>query len=166
LFKLMAYKDEYEVARLYVNGDFAAKLRERFEGLVKLRVHLAPPLFARRDAVTGHLVKRPYGPWVLTLFRFLSKMRWLRGTAFDPFGRTRERRMERQLIADYMRAIEDVVAGLTPANREIALAIACLPERIKGFGHVKDANIAAARTEEAGLLALYHDPTRAKSAAE
>jgi indolepyruvate ferredoxin oxidoreductase len=166
LFKLMAYKDEYEVARLYTDGEFAAKLAARFEGDVRVKIHLAPPLFARRDPLTGHLVKRAYGPWVLTAFRLLASLRGLRGTPFDPFGQTKERRMERRLIHDYQRTMDEMAAALTPANHEIAVAIARLPERIKGFGHVKDANIATTKTDEAALLAAFRDPARAKVAAE
>ena len=163
-FKLMAYKDEYEVARLYTNGDFAQKLKERFEGDVKVKVHLAPPLFARKDPNTGHLTKRAYGPWVLGAFRLLASLRGLRGTAFDVFGYTKERRQERQLIEDYVRRMDGLAAALTPANHEIAVALARLPERMKGFGHIKEANIAAAQKDEAALLAAFHDPGKAKAA--
>ncbi len=163
-FKLMAYKDEYEVARLYTNGDFAAKLKEHFEGDVSVKVHLAPPLFARKDPVTGHLTKRAYGSWVLGAFRILARLRGLRGTAFDIFGYTKERREERRLVEDYFLQMEGVAAGLTPANHEIAVALARLPERMKGFGHIKDANIAAAKRDEAALLAAFKNPEKAKAA--
>src|SRR4029077_20491592 len=101
LFKLMAYKDEYEVARLYTNGDFLKRVAGQFEGDYELKFHLAPPLVAERDLATGHLKKREYGPWMLTAFRLLAKLKFLRGTAFDIFGRSEERRAERQAIADY-----------------------------------------------------------------
>jgi len=166
LFKLMAYKDEYEVARLYTDGAFATKLADRFEGNVRVKIHLAPPLFARRDPVTGHLTKRAYGSWVLTAFKLLASLRGLRGTSFDPFGHTKERMMERQLIEDYMRSMAELTATLSPANHEIAVAIARLPERIKGFGHIKDANIATVKTDETAMLAAFRDPSRAKVAAE
>ncbi len=163
-FKLMAYKDEYEVARLYTNGDFAAKLKERFEGGTTVKVHLAPPLFARRDPVTGHLQKRAYGPWVLSAFGVLAKLKGLRGTAFDIFGYTKERREERQMVEDYAKQMDSVALNLTAANHEIAVALAKLPERMKGFGHVKEANIAAAKKDEAALLAAFRDPGKAKAA--
>ena len=166
LFKLMAYKDEYEVARLYTDGDFAAKLAGRFAGDVRVKVHLAPPLFARRDPATGHLQKRAYGSWILTAFRILAALRGLRGTVFDPFGRSSERRTERRLIEDYRRMLDAIVHALSPANHEIAVAIASLPELIKGYGHIKEAAIAKAKTEEAALLAAFRDPARAKAAAE
>ena len=166
LFKLMAYKDEYEVARLYTDGTFAAKLAERFEGGVKVKVHLAPPLFARRDPLTGHLQKRAYGQWVLGAFRLLAALRGLRGTALDPFGHTKERRIERHMIADYRATLAQLLETLSPDNHEIAVAIANLPERIKGFGHVKDAAIAAAAKEQEVLLIAFRNPARPKVAAE
>ncbi len=121
-------------------------------------------LFARKDPVTGHLTKRAYGPWVLTAFRVLAALRGLRGTALDVFGYTKERREERKLIEDYARQIDDIAAALTPANHEIAVALAKLPERMKGFGHIKDANITAAKKDETALLAAFRDPGRAKAA--
>jgi indolepyruvate ferredoxin oxidoreductase len=138
LFKLMAYKDEYEVARLYTDGAFAAKLRERFDGDFRLSFHLAPPLLARRDPLTGHLQKREYGGWTIPAFRLLARLKFLRGTAFDPFGYTNERKAERQLIADYEAAITRHIAGLR-AERISALArLARLPEMIRGYGHIKE----------------------------
>jgi indolepyruvate ferredoxin oxidoreductase len=138
LFKLMAYKDEYEVARLYTDGAFAAKLRERFDGDVRLSFHLAPPLLARRDAATGHLQKREYGGWMLPAFRLLARLKFLRGTAFDPFGYTNERKAERRLIVDYEAAITRHITGLR-AERISALArLARLPEMIRGYGHIKE----------------------------
>jgi indolepyruvate ferredoxin oxidoreductase len=163
-FKLMAYKDEYEVARLYTNGDFAAKLKERFDGNTKVKIHLAPPLFARRDPVTGHLTKRAYGPWVLKAFHVLAALRGLRGTGFDVFGYTKERRQERQLVEDYVRQMDALAGDLSPANHEIAVALAKLPERMKGYGHIKEANIAAAKKDEAALLVAFRDPGKAKAA--
>src|SRR6185437_5059769 len=94
LFKLMSYKDEYEVARLYTDGAFRQKLDRAFEGDYTLEFHLAPPLLAARDPLTGHLQKRSYGPWMLRAFALLARFKRLRGTALDPFGRTAERRME------------------------------------------------------------------------
>ena len=154
-FKLMAYKDEYEVARLYTDGRFQASLKERFEGDVKLTFHLAPPLFASRDPVTGALKKRPYGPWIFPLFKLLARLKGLRGTPLDPFGRTAERRLERQLIADYFALMAEILAGLNAGNHALAVALAAIPEQIRGYGHVKDRHIAAAKAQEASLLARF-----------
>jgi len=166
LFKLMAYKDEYEVARLYAEGDFVKKLHHQFDGNYRLEFNLAPPLFAKRDPATGHLQKRAYGPWMLGAFRVLAKLRFLRGTALDPFGRMKERQVERQLIADYISVMREIAAKLTPVNHALAVEIAQLPERIRGFGHVKDAAIASAKNREAALLAAFRAPAPESRAAE
>ncbi len=141
LFKLMAYKDEYEVARLYVNGRFQEKLREQFEGDFKLSFHLAPPLLAKRDSVTGHLRKREFGAWIFYAFRLLAKMRALRGGIFDLFGYTDERRMERRLIAEYCELIDRLLPNLSEHTQRQFAEIARLPMDIKGFGHVKEARV-------------------------
>jgi indolepyruvate ferredoxin oxidoreductase len=151
-FKLMAYKDEYEVARAYTDPAFRAKLDAQLEGDFKLRVKLAPPIISRRDPVTGHLLKREFGPWIFPLFRLLGSMKWLRGTRFDPFGYSQERRKERSLIPHYGRLLDHVTASLTTANLEVGARIAGLPEMIKGFGHVKAAAIEKAMIEEQKLL--------------
>jgi indolepyruvate ferredoxin oxidoreductase len=166
LFKLMAYKDEYEVARLYTDGNFRAKLDRAFEGDYRLEFHLAPPLIAARDPATGHLAKGSYGPWMLHGFALLKRLKFLRGTKLDPFGRSAERRMERQLIADYERTLAELMAGLTPENHALAVEIARLPEQIRGFGHVKDRNLAAAKAREAALLTAFHTPVPEATAAE
>ena len=155
LFRLMSYKDEYEVARLYTSGEFEAGLRRQFEGDFRLRFHLAPPLLARRDPETGALRKREYGGWMLGALRVLARMRRLRGTAFDLFGRTAERRMERQLIEEYRETVEEILDRLAPANHEAAVALATVPEGIKGFGHVKERNIEAAKRRAARLGAEF-----------
>jgi indolepyruvate ferredoxin oxidoreductase len=155
LFKLMAYKDEYEVARLYTDGTFARRLAERFEGPVKLEFHLAPPLLAERDPATGHLKKRSYGPWMLRAFKILASLRFLRGTALDPFGHTAERKRERAVIEGYRALIESLLPELTATNHDAAVALARLPERIRGYGHIKDASLAAARAEQQKLLAAF-----------
>jgi indolepyruvate ferredoxin oxidoreductase len=160
-FKLMAYKDEYEVARLYTDGSFARAISRQFEGDYTLEFNLAPPAIAERDPETGHLKKRKFGPWMMTAFRVLANLKGLRGTALDIFGKTAERRMERQLIVDYFALIEEIVATLTPANHRIAVALASVPERIRGFGHVKDAHLKTAKAREAELLAQYRAPTPA-----
>ncbi len=151
-YKLMAYKDEYEVARLYTDGRFQARLSEVFGGDFTLRFHLAPPLFARRDPHTGHLRKRAYGAYMLPLFGILAKLRGLRGSFLDPFGYTLERRTERKLIADYFATATDVITRLTSDNHATAVEIARIPERIRGFGHVKERNLALAKRAEADLL--------------
>jgi indolepyruvate ferredoxin oxidoreductase len=166
LFKLMAYKDEYEVARLYTDGSFRQKLDRAFEGDYRLEFHLAPPLLAARDPMTGHLTKGTYGAWMLRAFALLARFKRLRGTWLDPFGRSAERRMERQLIVDYERTVRELVAALTPENHPLAVEIATLPERIRGFGHVKDGNIAAAKAREAALLAAFRTPLPEATAAE
>ncbi|HUN52014.1 MAG TPA: indolepyruvate ferredoxin oxidoreductase family protein, partial [Candidatus Sulfotelmatobacter sp.] len=166
LFKLMAYKDEYEVARLYTDGEFRRKLDTQFEGDFKLEFHLAPPLFARRDPVSGELQKRAYGPWIFQAFKLLARLKGLRGGRFDIFGYTAERRMERQLIEDYRKVIGELLAGLSTQNHAMALQIAGLPEQIRGFGHVKEQNLKKVRQREANLLAAFRAPSPQVSAAE
>jgi indolepyruvate ferredoxin oxidoreductase len=166
LFKLMAYKDEYEVARLYTDGSFARRLNQQFEGDFRLEFHLAPPLFAKRDPATGELQKRGYGPWVFTAFRVLAGLKRLRGTPFDIFGRTAERRQERQLIADYEAILRELAASLSPDNHALAVEIARVSAQIRGYGHVKERAIAKAKAREASLLASFRAPAQRASAAE
>jgi indolepyruvate ferredoxin oxidoreductase len=167
-FKLMAYKDEYEVARLHSDPAFHQKLAETFEGDYTLKFHLAPPLLAKRDPVTGELRKREYGGWLLPVFRQLAKFKVLRGTPLDPFGYTKERKAERAWITHYSEMIEGLLDTLSPENHGLAVEIACLPEHIRGFGHVKQRSIATVSEREARLLDAYHNPnaTPAVSAAE
>ena len=165
LAKLMAYKDEYEVARLYTSGEFESKLKTQFEGDLKLSFHLAPPLLSRRDPDTGHLKKREFGPWIFSAFRVLSKFKRLRGTALDIFGYSEERRTERQLIADYRRTIDSLLERLDGDNHALAAEIARVPEHIRGYGHIKEENIRLARAREMDLLAAFANPTR-RAAAE
>jgi indolepyruvate ferredoxin oxidoreductase len=164
LFKLMAYKDEYEVARLYTSGDFEQRVRETFDGDFRLHLNLAPPLLAKKDA-QGRLLKAEYGPWVFTAMKLLKKFRFLRGGAFDVFGRTQERRMERQLIVDYRATIEELLGTLSLSNHALAVEIARVPEFIRGYGHVKEAQLAAAKAKEAQLLAAYRNPLHIELAA-
>ncbi|MFT4199056.1 MAG: indolepyruvate ferredoxin oxidoreductase family protein, partial [Pseudoxanthomonas sp.] len=154
LFKLMAYKDEYEVARLYAGAAFKRQLEQQFEGDYRLRFHLAPPLWSKRNA-QGQLLKREYGAWVLPAFRLLAKLKRLRGTAFDPFGHTAERRRERQWIGDYQRAVEALLPRLDAARLDLAVRIAALPERIRGYGHVKEAAMDQAQARLAELQAQW-----------
>jgi indolepyruvate ferredoxin oxidoreductase len=153
LFKLMAYKDEYEVARLYTDGSFAEKLAEKFEGDFSLKFHLAPPILGRRDKATGHLRKREYGAWMLHALRGLARLKFLRGTAFDPFGHTAERRTERKLIADYLAMIDAHLPALKPEQLPLLARLARIPETIRGYGHIKDTSIAKALAEKARLEA-------------
>jgi indolepyruvate ferredoxin oxidoreductase len=163
-FKLLAYKDEYEVARLYADPAFSEKLKAQFDGDYKLHFHLAPPLLAKRNE-KGELVKKEYGPWMLPAFKALAKLRFLRGTALDVFGYTEERRSERQLIADYEKTVDELLAKLSPDNHAIAVQIASIPEDIRGFGHVKARHLAAAREKEAKLLQAWRNPSESKAAA-
>ena len=155
-FKLMAYKDEYEVARLYTSGDFQKRIAQQFDGDYKLHFNLAPPLFSKRDA-DGHLVKQEYGPWIFTAFKLIKKLKFLRGGAFDVFGKTEERRMERQLITDYANTVEELLGKLDAGNVALAAEIASVPEHIRGFGHVKEAHFAKAKAREADLLARWRN---------
>ena len=154
----MAYKDEYEVARLYTDTGFLDRLRAEFDGPVKLKVHLAPPLLAPRDPATGLPEKRPYGALALIGFRALKRLKRLRGTAFDPFGRSAERRAERRLVTDYEALVAELAAGLSPRNHALAVELASVPERIRGFGHVKARHLADARARWATLLERWRRP--------
>ncbi|MFC4234691.1 indolepyruvate ferredoxin oxidoreductase family protein [Thalassospira xianhensis] len=165
-FKLLAYKDEYEVARLYTDPAFRAKLAKNFTGDYKIRFHLAPPALADRDPETGHLKKQAFGPWMMNAFGILAKFKFLRGTALDPFGRTHERKMERQLIADYEALVDEVITGLNHDNARIANALLALPEQIRGYGHIKDGNIDKVKTREAELLEQFRNPPEHLKAAE
>jgi indolepyruvate ferredoxin oxidoreductase len=150
-FKLMAYKDEYEVARLYTDGRFVEQLKTQFEGDFKLKFNLAPPLFAKKNA-KGHLVKAEFGSWMWGAFKLLAKLKGLRGGAFDVFGYTEERKMERALIGEYRQMIEALLPVLSGENYANAVELANLPEQIRGFGHVKEKAVAAFRASKAELL--------------
>jgi indolepyruvate ferredoxin oxidoreductase len=140
------------VARLYADNGFAKKLGEKFEGDFRLKFHLAPPIFARRDKA-GHLQKKEYGGWMLQAFRLLAKLKFLRGTAWDPFGRAADRKTERKLIDDYFEMIEQRTAGLMAEQIPLLARLARLPETIRGYGHIKEASIAKAIAERARLEA-------------
>ena len=164
-YKLMAYKDEYEVARLYADPDFRRKLDEQFQGDYTLEFNLSPPAIAPKDKLTGLPRKMRFGPWMMHAFRLLSKLRFLRGTAFDPFGRTAERRMERQLITEYAATIAELAATLTHDNHALAVEIASVPEKIRGYGHIKERHVAVARACEADLMQSWRAPSPEQSAA-
>jgi indolepyruvate ferredoxin oxidoreductase len=154
-FKLLAIKDEYEVARLYAETDFTQRVAAQFEGDYKLRFHLAPPTLNKPDEKTGEPKKSTYGPWMLPAFRMLAKLRKLRGGALDIFGRTEERRQERALIGQYEQLVDELLARLSPLNYELAVSLASIPEYIRGYGHVKDRHLKDAKAREAALLERF-----------
>jgi indolepyruvate ferredoxin oxidoreductase len=155
-FKLMAYKDEYEVARLYTDGAFLAQIANEVGGEnLRFEFHLAPPLLARRDANTGQPKKMAFGAWIYRLFRVLATFKFLRGTPFDPFGYSTERRVERRLIAEYEAMLSELMARLSAENHALATTLAAIPEKIRGFGHVKARHLKAAKAEEAALLEQF-----------
>jgi len=154
-FKLLAVKDEYEVARLYAETDFSARVAQQFEGDYKLRFHLAPPVLAEPDPATGEAKKRVYGPWMMGAFRVLARLRRFRGTAVDLFNRTEERRRERALPGEYETLIAELLATLAPHNHTLAVELARVPEHIRGFGHVKERHLKAAKARETELLGAF-----------
>ncbi len=162
LAKLMAYKDEYEVARLHASPEFRQRLAEQFEGDYRIRFNLAPPLLARRDPATGLPRKREFGGWMLPVFGLLAKLRGLRGTAFDIFGYSDERRMERRLIEEYTGLMREVADSLSVDKHELALRLAETPQLIKGYGHVKARNVETAQAQQASLLAEFRNPLAAQ----
>ncbi|MCD2167589.1 indolepyruvate ferredoxin oxidoreductase family protein [Comamonas koreensis] len=164
LFKLMAYKDEYEVARLHTTAEFSEKIASMFEGDYKIVHHLAPPTTAKRND-KGELVKKAYGGWMRKAFGVLAGLKGLRGGALDVFGRTEERRTERALIQEYRACIEELLQGLSAERLALAVEIASIPEDIRGYGHVKERHLAAARTKWQQLMARWHAPADAGGAA-
>lgn len=164
-YKLMAYKDEYEVARLHSDPEFKRKLAEQFEGDYKLQFNLSPPAIAPKDKVTGLPKKMTFGAWMMPAFGLLAKFKFLRGTAFDVFGRTDERRMERQLIVDYEKTINELVATLDNDNHSLAIEIASIPEQIRGYGHIKEDHVQKAKASEAKLLVAWRSESATNVAA-
>jgi len=156
--KLLAIKDEYEVARLYTDGEFERQVAAQFEGGYRLRYHFAPPLWVKPDKVTGRPMKRTYGPWMRPALVLLARMKGLRGTWLDPFGHSEERRLERALVADYERTLDELERTLAPGNLATAVEIAALPASIRGYGHVKRRNLDAAKLREAELLERFRAP--------
>jgi len=151
-FKLLAYKDEYEVARLYTSPEFEQALRSAFDGTFKLRFHLAIPALSRSDPATGEPAKRRYGPWLMSAFQLLAPLKFLRGTAFDLFGYGAERRLERDLITEYEATLDALLGSLGPDTLAPAAEIARLPEGIRGYGPIKQRSVAAARKRQAELM--------------
>jgi indolepyruvate ferredoxin oxidoreductase len=159
LFKLMAYKDEYEVARLHTDPAFLAKIEAMFEGDYKLVHHLAPPLTAQRND-KGELVKKAYGPWMRKAFGLLARLKGLRGGALDVFARTAERRTEVALIAEYRACIDELLNTLSTDKLPLAAEIARMPEEIRGYGHVKERHLQAARAKWDALMAEWRSGAR------
>ena len=156
LFKLMAYKDEYEVARLYTDTSFIERVKSTFAaGDLRFEFHLAPPLLAKVDPATGEPKKMSFGPWMLKAFAVLAKFKFLRGTPLDLFGYTEERRIERRLVTEYQTMLDTVMAELSPLNHATAVAIASIPEKIRGFGPIKQRTLAVAKAEEKALYEQF-----------
>src|SRR5262249_18257072 len=153
-------KDEYEVARLFTDGSFEKQVAAAFDGNLRYEFHLAPPLLAKKDPHSGRPAKMSFGPWIKPAFGVLAKFKFVRGTPFDPFGYSEERKLERKLIADYVSGLDELLANLSPQSRALAVAIASIPEKIRGFGPIKQRSVTAAKAEEAVLL------TRLRSAAK
>jgi indolepyruvate ferredoxin oxidoreductase len=160
LFKLMAYKDEYEVARLHTDPGFVQKVEGLFEGDFRIVHHLAPPLLARKDE-RGQLIKGRYGPWIRRAFGLLARLKGLRGTAFDVFAYTEERRSERELIGQYCDTVEELIVGLRPDSLSAAVELARIAEQIKGFGHVKARHLQAAQAQWQQRLQAFREAARA-----
>jgi indolepyruvate ferredoxin oxidoreductase len=154
-FKLLAIKDEYEVARLHTETGFQDRIAAQFEGDYTVHYHMAPPLLAKPDPSTGAPAKIEYGPWLAQAMRVLARMRRFRGTAFDVFGRTAERRCERALIGEYEALLDELLAALAPHNHALAVELARIPEDIRGYGHVKARHLESAKRKEAELLARF-----------
>ena len=165
LAKVMSYKDEYEVARLYTSGDFAKQVDETFEGNYTLKFNLAPPILSKKDPITGHLKKQEFGAWTFSAFKQLAKLKHLRGGKLDVFGKTEERKMERQLIVDYKNCVEGLLGRLNPENHALAVEIAKIPEMIRGYGHVKEAHYGLAKSRWDELLEQWQKPSSSQSAA-
>jgi len=162
-FKLLAYKDEYEVARLYSNGEFTRQLAAQFEGDYRLQFHLAPSWLSKRDSRTGELRKRTFGPWMLQAFALLARFKFLRGSRLDLFGYSHERRLERELIGGYEADVALILQHLQDAKRHSALALARIPERIRGYGHVKDQALLAVSRQAEELRRTLRDESSAPS---
>jgi indolepyruvate ferredoxin oxidoreductase len=159
--KLLAYKDEYEVARLYTDGRFEKQLRDQFDGDFKINFNLAPPLLGGGKDALGRPIKRAFGAWMLPVFRVLAGLRGLRGTAFDIFGHSADRKLERELIAAYEADVAAVLAALSPVTLETAVELLSLPDRIRGYGPVKEKAAADAKARHGQLVADLVNPPSA-----
>jgi indolepyruvate ferredoxin oxidoreductase len=155
-FKLMSYKDEYEIARLYSDNEFINKINETFEGNFKINYHLSPPIFSTKDKVTGYPLKINFGSWIMILFKFISMFKFLRGTYLDPFGYFKERKIERLLINSYKERILEICSKLTIENYALAVEIASTPDQIRGFGYIKEKNIEIAKRCEDKLMSAFN----------
>ena len=155
-FKLMSYKDEYEIARLYSDNEFINKINETFEGNFKINFHLSPPIFYTQDKVTGRPLKINFGSWIMILFKFISMFKFLRGTYLDPFGYFKERKIERLLINSYKERILEICSKLTIENYALAVEIASTPDQIRGFGYIKEKNIVIAKRCEDKLMTAFN----------
>ncbi|MBV8500984.1 MAG: indolepyruvate ferredoxin oxidoreductase family protein [Paucibacter sp.] len=162
--KLLAIKDEWEVARLYTDGRFLDAMKHQFQSWEHISFHMAPPLLAK-PGKDGRVAKMEMGPWMMTVLRVMARLRPLRGTWLDPFARTQERRMERTLITEYEALIDSLLASLSADKLELAVRLASLPEKIRGYGHVKLANVASARAQATELLDRFHGRTAAPAEA-
>jgi indolepyruvate ferredoxin oxidoreductase len=154
-FKLLAYKDEYEIARLWTAPEFRAQLDAQFEGDYRVELHLAPQLMNPRDPDTGRAKKRVFGPWFFAVLRVLAKLKFLRGGPLDVFGMTKHRRLERALIAEYEKVLDELGDGLSRENLDLAVQIASMPEHVRGYDTVKERHLEEARAKQAELLASF-----------
>ena len=165
LYKLMAYKDEFEVARLHTDPAFLAELDAQFPHGYSVKYNLAPPLLSKTDPVTGHPQKKQYGEWMFKAFKRLSGLKRFRGSALDVFGKTEERQTERKLIEEYVQLLDQILARLNPVNHAAAVALASVPDEIRGFGHVKEKNLVAARELQAARLKAFNEAQQERQVA-
>ena len=165
LYKLMAYKDEFEVARLHSDPAFLAQLATQFPNGYSVKYNLAPPLVAQRDPSTGELQKKQYGGWMLSAFQWLAKFKGLRGGALDVFSKTEERHTELALITDYVKLMDEVIQSLNATNHASAVALASVPDEIRGYGHVKAQSLVTAKALQAQHLQAFRNPQSVKLAA-
>ena len=162
-YKLLAYKDEYEVARLFTETRFIEQLRDSFKGDYKVVFHLAPPLWTARDRVTGAARKQAYGPWMLRVFRFLASLRRVRNTPLDPFRGTADRKLHRRLLVEYESLLNEILGALTAGNHAEAVALASLPDAIRGYGKIRERHAGQAKRHEAELLEAFRHGRRPPS---
>jgi indolepyruvate ferredoxin oxidoreductase len=163
-FYVLAYKDEYEVARLHTESGFVESVRRNFGAGARMSFHFSPPLIAKVDPTTGRPRKYELGPWVLPLLRMLAKLRWLRGSRLNPFGWSADRRLERELLASYERLLGRIGSELDDARFDVALALARLPEQVRGFGPIKRAAAERARAAEVQLWRQWNAPVASAEA--